>query len=219
LPPLNLVDRNEEVVRAGLKLVLAGKLAIRAGAEHSAVEFKPGGLELSNSGTSPFLDLRLDGRTTFRLDLVYRDLKADGPTSRFQPFEGLTGDLRIGNTDESRIRLDTYASRNVVYSLSADSSYFLDTLYGARFGIGFGERVTFGTYIEFGDHAYSPGAGRSSRTDDVTSYGATLGFDLGLGTSLVLSATRTDYDSNQDLFDRQVTRAGFSFRLGEIGWP
>ena len=221
VPALERLDREEEVVRAGVKVVFADKTALRAGIEESKVEFVDGGLELDNSGSSPFFDLRFEGgRTVITFDLAYRDLEPEGPLSRFQPFEELTGSIRIGTAEDARISLSGYGSRNLIYSLSSSNSYFLDTVYGGQFGISFGERMSFTAFGELGEHDYSAyNPSDTNRIDDVASYGATLTFDLGWGTSLSFRLSRTDYDSNLDIFDREVSIAGFSFSLGEVGWP
>lgn len=221
VPQLQDLDRDEEVLRGGLRLRLGDRFQLGAGVEDSEVTFGDPTADLSNAGTSPIAELLYEGTAVYGLvSVASRDLEPEGPTSQFVPFDDVTGTAQLLFNAEGRVPVAFYGSRNLVYSLSAQHAYFLDELVGVSLGFRLHRKIGLRAYAEDGEHAYTPLAGQNlERLDDVSTLGANLTFELGWGTALSLQASDTEYDSNLDGFDRKVAAIGLTFDLGDVSWP
>ena len=211
---IELLDRDERVLRAGLHWYPREDWMIGLGAERSEVEFDRAALDSSNEGTSPVLELQID-RPHFYIsvDVAARSLTAT-EGSRFVDFDEITGDVSLNLVPRSRLEAWLYASRELLYSLSADYPYLLDQRTGLSLGMGVGERINFRVFAETGDNeytAFSPAT--PARTDDLTAYGGSLRFSLTELLALTFQVTRLELDSNLPGLDRSFTSGGLNLSL------
>lgn len=211
---LELLDREERVARAGLRWRPRTGWMIGLGAERSEVDFDRVLLDSSNEGTAPVLEVRIDRRRLyFNADLAARSLRArEG--SRFVDYDGVTGSVSVSFLPRSRVEVWTYANRDLVFSLEPDYPYLEDERIGLSVGTGFGERLFTRVYVETGGNeyvAFSPLA--PDRQDDLVAFGGSMHFTLTDALTLVLQATRIEFDSNLPENDRSYTAGGLTLSL------
>lgn len=210
------LDRDESVVRAGLRW-RPGSWLVGLGAEHSDVRFadrRPGAVDRSNQGTAPVLELgREHGRIFFQADIAQRSLTAKQGAA-FAKFDKTTGHAAISFAVTPTAEIFVYGSRNLVYSLLADFSYFDDLRHGAALHVKFGRRTRGSLFVETGTLDYTailPGA--PHRKDDLTSYGGLVSFQLLRGAVLGLQGSHTQFTSNLPGAGRTLSTLGLTVTL------
>lgn len=213
--PLDLLDRDASYLRAGLRWHMPRGWSVGLGAERSQAEFEQGGLDLSNAGTSPVVEVLWDREEHYlRFEAAQRSLEPRQGSS-FVPFDETTASLEAGFNAESRLPIWVYGRRGLVYSLAGDYPYFTDDRLGVAGQLRFGWRTDLTLFGEIGRHDYTAAAaGVADRRDDTSAYGAGLGFGLGRSARLTISARRLELDSNLPLLDRSVTFLGVGVTLG-----
>jgi hypothetical protein len=211
---LRLLDRDESIVRAGVRWRPDRLWTVGLGAEHSEVNFAHSALDRSNTGTAPVAEMRFEGhRVTFQLDAADRSLTATRG-AEFVPFHKLTGSAALGLGSAARVGTTLYVSRNLVYSLSPDYAYFEDERVGVALNAGFGQRTTGRVFVEGGHETYTPfAAGTPDRTENVTSVGASLTVALRQGLTLGVQGLRSRFDSNLPGGDRTYSSVGLTVNL------
>jgi len=209
-----LLDREEQVVRAGLHWYPREDWMIGLGAERSKTDFDSSTLDSSNEGTSPVLELLIERpRFYVRTDLAARSLTAT-EGSRFVDYDGVTGSISLNLVPRSRLETWLYATREINYSVLADYPYLQDQRLGLSLGIGAGKRIRFRVFAETGSNdytAFSPAA--PERKDDLTAYGGGVRFLLTEALELSVQALRLELDSNLPNQDRSYTSGGLSVTL------
>lgn len=209
-----LLDREEQVVRAGLHWYPREDWMIGLGAERSQTDFDSSTLDSSNEGTSPVLELLIDRPHFYvRTDLAARSLTAT-EGSRFVDYDGVTGSVSLNLVPRSRLETWLYANREIIYSVSADYPYLQDERVGLSLGLGVGERVSFRVFAETGSNDYTAFSPASpERKDDLTAYGGALRFTLTETLALAVQVMRLELDSNLPDNDRSYTSGGLSVTL------
>lgn len=211
---LELLDREERVARAGLRWRPRSGWMIGLGAERSEIDFDRVLLDSSNEGTSPVLEFQIDRRRFyFNADLAARSLRArEG--SRFVDYDGVTGNLSVSFAPRSRVEVWTYANRDLAFSLSPDYPYLEDERIGVSAGTGVGERIFVRVYAETGSNdyvAFSPLT--RDRQDDLVAFGGSTRLTLTDALTLVIQATRIEFESNIPENDRSYTAGGLTLSL------
>ena len=209
-----LLDRDETLVRAGVRWRPRAGWMVGLGAERSRVDFYRPELDSSNEGTAPILELVIDRRQLyFSADLAARSLTArEG--SRFTAFHGVTGNLGLNLLPGSRLQVWIYANRNLVYSVSPEYPYLDDERIGFSAGAGFDRGLSVRVYVEAGSNDYvASSPGTPQRSDDLTAVGGSLRISLTSSLALVVQATRIEYDSNLPANNRSYTSGGLTIAL------
>jgi len=210
---LRLLDRDEQVERAGLRWRPSSSWTVGLGAEHSEVEFLHGELDRSNSGTAPLAQVLFQGsRFRFQTQAAARSLRADRG-SEFIPFHGVTGETSLSLESRSRLGATLYASRNLEYSIESSYAYFLDERVGTSLTLSLGQRTTGRLFAELGSDDYAEFPGVPPRRDDVSSWGGSLTFRLHAGFALGLQGVRSRFDGNGTAPDRSYTSVGATITL------
>ena len=215
LQSLSLLDRREKTERAGVRWRPSADLTVGIGAERSQVDFDREAVDSSNSGTAPTLDVLYSRRRFFfQTELAERSLSArEG--SRFVDFDGVTGSAAVSVRMGNRVEAWTYASRNLVYSLSSDYPYLDDRRLGVSVTMEITHDAGLRLFAETGSNDYvlfNPAAPR--RRDDVKSFGGSLQVALPGAINLLVQAVRTRFDSNLPGAGRTYTSGGLSLTLG-----
>lgn len=170
---------------------------------------------LSNSGTATAATIGLDrSPILLNLSLAANDREAiEG--SEFGSFTETTGAFDALWKPKTRLAFLGYVRRDLRYAVNADYTQIVAQRQGASVSFGLGDAVV-GLYAETGEDDFAAvSLATRQRLDDVTAYGAALLVDY-RGLSLSVRASRTEYDSNLDDFDREVTSLGFSIKLDVV---
>jgi hypothetical protein len=221
LAPLNQLDRDATILRAGLRYRLPGGLSVGIGSERSETEFVPTGSpadDRSNEGDSPFVEiLQQGGNSLLRVEVVKRTLEPS-PGSRFVPYDATTTNFEARFNLKGRLVPWIYGGRSLIYSIDDRYSDFQDDRIGLSLDRSLGWRTQFRIYGEKGRNDYRAlTSGAPDRRDDTLSLGGVLTFKLRRSATLSLSAARTTIDSNLPGFDRSITTFGGGLSFGGRG--
>ncbi len=221
---LSLLDRSEQRLGFGLRLMSQRGFDATVGVEDSSTDFGGSARDLSNDGTTVALGLGFQrDRSGVRLGAAFRDIEpVEG--SRFLPFDDVTGNLEFTWKPRSGVELVSYLDRSQAYSIDLDQSYFVSDRVGimASFAIG---RSRLSLRLASGEDDYEgvlqDNLGDSAnqeigRLDDVTEVLAILQVPVGDLLVLGLQGRYVDYDSNREFFDRDITSYGLSLGLGKV---
>jgi hypothetical protein len=216
--PADQLDRDQTLLRGGLRYRFPGGWAVGAGVERSDVEFTaavPPAEDRSNRGTSPFLELRREGPNDYlRIEVAQRSLEpVDG--SSFEPYDATTAAFEVGLNTAGRLVTWLYGSRNLIYSLAEGYSDFQDDRVGLALERELGWRTRLRVFGEGGRNDYRAAVpGVADREDDTRAYGLAFNFKIGKASSFSLQVTRTELDSNLPGLDRTVTSLGTGLNFG-----
>jgi len=212
---LVLLDREERVTRAGLRLRQGRRWSAALGAEHSEAVFDHGTLDRSNSGTSPVAEVRFEGRHLgLQAGVAARSLEARRGAA-FVPYDKVTGNVALLVGSGKRFGGTLYTSRDLVYSVSSSYAYLDDERVGLALTAGLGRHSQSRFFYETGSNTFTAfEAGVPRRRDDVSSYGASLTFSLRRSLSLGLQALRSNFNANVPGGDRTYTTVGTTLTLG-----
>ena len=209
------LDRTDESGSIGVRYQNPRGWTLELGFLDVSSDFATGARNLSNSGSAPQVAIGLDRqRIGFRLDLSFEDREADG-ASEFGRFNETTGSFAVLWQPSQRVGLLSYIRRAQAYSTNDSFTFFLEERQGARVHFKF-DQVRLGLFGEIGEDDFeATSSGLFGRIDDVTAYGAELEVKL-REVGFSVRATRSDYDSDFDRFDRDVTRVEFGVELEAI---
>ncbi|MEM7351578.1 MAG: hypothetical protein AAF657_12350 [Acidobacteriota bacterium] len=213
------LERDEQVLRAGIKVELPRGLTVGIGLEDAQVDFTQAP-DRSLSGTSPILLLDYDAeRFYLEAELAARDLEPDSG-SRSVPYDDITGSFKAAWRFPGGSELQFFGAQNLVYSLNDRTAYFEDVSVGLGFKTNLTSQLSLRLFAQDGTNDYvdfEPAP--VPRSDDYQAYGLDLRLALGRFT-LSLGASQTDYDSNLPQFDRETTtiRSGLTLGLGGSPW-
>jgi hypothetical protein len=212
------LDRSEQTASAELRYEPGDVLSVGAGIERTDTEFAPGARNLSSTGTSPYLRVRLQGnRIAAEGRLVRRELEPE-PGSSLLPVEEETGRVRVELSPGWRFTLGLYASRHLTYALAGAWSHLLDERFGATVSAPFGERLSVGAFGETGTADFEPLGAALPRSDDLTAYGAHADYRLGEWLSYRAGFQQVEIDSDLSEFDRDYLRITSTFVLSTGDW-
>jgi hypothetical protein len=213
-----LLDRDRQEARVGLRYLLRSDRGyVGAGALTEQTDFVDAELERSIEGTSWYAEAALRGNNMdITLEYDQRELEAQ-EGGEFPGFSGSTGEAVLALHPGHRLRYQLYGRRGLGYSAAAVERYVEEQRVGAgvQMGLGRGELAVF---YEQGEDRYF---GETDLTEDVTGYGATLGFRV--GRFLVLSVggrtTRFEPSTGADREIREVQGGlGLSFGSAPGEW-
>lgn len=223
-PPLDLLDRREETLRAGLRYRPRERWSFAAGMEWTETELPSGGRNLSSTGEAPIVEVAYTGPKFFlSTQAAFRTLEPEGD-SAFPETETTTYSAQLG-LEGNRLSPVLYGRRTLALAVSEGYSHFETQVVGLSARLRLGHRTELAAFGETGASDFTvldPTV--PAREDDLVSFGADLGVQVGRAFLLRLGGYRTEFDSNLPGEDRTVTvfSTGVSLGLfGEdgIGWP
>jgi len=213
------LDRDEEIVTAGLRYTPSETVSIGAGYQWYASEFINPERDRSNEGTGPVLELALTGkRVRLNASIAWLELEPSTPESEFLAFSETSGDATVAWKPGSKLEFQLYGFRRPSYTLADPSPYYLTERWGVALATPLGRSLTARAYWEDGQDLYTaiPGE-REERQDDVSSFGLDFDMPLGRGISFHLGGSSTDYESSEPGLDRTVERVQMSLRMSGRG--
>lgn len=213
------LNRDEDILRAGLRGRLRGGWTLEVGVEESEASFLDEDNNLSNSGTSPYVGLSLvQGQWEIYGDVFFRSLEAEDG-AEFQDFDETTGRVEVNLRLRPRLSLISSANRSLTYSIADGFTYALEDRITVGAEIELGRRSSLTAFTETGETDYTFGASEQPRLDDYTGWGTRLKIGLGRQAEVEIGYIDTEYDSNLPGFDRSITRITTSLRLSSFSWP
>ena len=219
LDQLPLLDRREDIVRAGLRYERGG-FRLGVGAQRSKTQFDRTERDRSNSGEGPVLILDLEGnRLSGGFQIAYLTLDAE-QGSEFGQFRDLSGRFQLQIETGHRLATSLYGTQHVLYTLAAGSAHAVERRVGVAAGLPLGWRTSLRAFAESGtsDFVGSGEAGR--RSDDLRSVGGEITLKLRRSLNLTVGVLRTEQSSNLAGFDRSTTtlRSALTLGAGESVW-
>ncbi|MDY7092279.1 MAG: hypothetical protein SX243_04820 [Acidobacteriota bacterium] len=220
-PQFSLLNRDEEVTRIGLRAQLRGGWDVSLGLESFETDFIDPGLNLSNSGDSPYLSIRFqEDEQGVLVSLLQRKLDPE-PGSIFVPFDELVGNATWNQPLSARFTFSLFAARQLGYSLINGYSHTLEDRVGLALAWSWNRRLSFQVSAEQGESSYQRTlmSTAAERQDDIQATGLRISWQILPKLSLGVGYSRTEFDSNLPRFDRELDQITTSINLGGIDWP
>ena len=210
-----LLDRDRQESRLGARYLLRGEQGyLGAGVLREQTDFVDAELERSSEGTSWYAEAMLRGNNMdVLLGYDQRDLEAQ-EGGEFPGFAGSTGRAALAFRPGHRLRLQLYGRRDLGYSAAAVDRFTEEQRVGLGVQLPIGRGQIDGFY-EQGDDRYF---GELAVTEDVTAYGASIGFRLGrfFGLSVGGRTTRFEPPGGPEREIREV-QGGLGLSWGSSG--
>lgn len=210
-----LLDRDRQESRLGVRYLLRGEQGyLGGGVLREQTEFIDAELARSSEGTSWYAEAVLRGNNVDVLvGYDQRDLEAQ-EGGEFPGFSGSTGRAAVAFRPGHRLRLQLYGRRDLGYSAAALDRFTEEQRVGAGVQLPVGRGEINGFY-EQGDDRYF---GDLALTEDVTAYGASIGFRLGrfFGLSVGGRTTRFEPPGGPEREIREV-QGGLGLSWGSSG--
>ncbi|RMH17266.1 MAG: hypothetical protein D6696_16215 [Acidobacteria bacterium] len=211
------LDRTEEDYSARLDFRSPRGWEVGIGYHAGSFDFARGARDLSSDSDGLVFDALFTGnRFAGLLQLRQRRLEPK-PGSELPASDETTGVLQTVWEIAERSALLTYYRRALGFSVSDGASFFVAERAGARWQAGLGDRLNLSLYAEIGEDQFEArGTSGLVRLDDVTSFGGDLEFSLRAEIGLRLQVQRSEFDSSDPAFDRDVTTFGIALQLRPI---
>jgi hypothetical protein len=223
-PPLDLLNRDEERLRAGVRYRPRERWSFAVGMAWTETDILSEERDLSSTGEAPTVEVIYTGPKFFlSTQAAFHSLEPEGD-SAFPETEATTYAAELG-VEGNRMTPSLYGRRTLSLAISEGYSHLETEVVGLRTDLRLGHRTAVGLFAETGwsdftaiDPAVPP------REDDLLSFGGELGFDLGRSFNVRVGGYRTEFNSNLPGEDRTVTvfSTGLNLALGieeGIGWP
>jgi hypothetical protein len=201
-------DREETVLRGGLRYRPRENILIGVGVEEAEADFLETARDRSNTGTSPFVEISYDAPKFFvTADVVFRDHQPEGETSEFTELDEATGSFQVTSNPGWRMSYSPYFKRDLSYALDENFSHYLRDRFGLRVSGIISERWSGSLFGETGEDDYASVPGSSiARADDVTAWGVDFAVTLSERFALTFGYTLTDYTTDYEGGDRDNGR-------------
>lgn len=223
-PQLQLLDRDQDRLRAGLRYRPRERWSMALGMEWTETELLSEARDLSSSGEAPLVQLDYRGPKLFAsADAQLRSLEPEGD-SVFPETDATTYGLRVG-VEGNRLSPVLYARQSLALAISAGYSHFETQVVGVSTSLSLGHRTGLRVFAETGRSDFttlSPEV--PAREDDLTSFGGDVSFAAGRFLSFRLGGYRSEFDSNLPGQDRSLSVLSTGVSLGlsgedAPGWP
>ncbi len=153
-PAFQLLDRDEDRVRAGLRYEPRERWRFEVGEEWTQADFVHPERDLSNSGTAPLVGVTYSGpKLSVNARAELRSLKPRAG-SEFVPVDTTTASVQVA-VEGNRLSPAVYARRTLSFSIVEGYSSFATDVYGVSFGLEVGRRANFRTFAELGTSDYT----------------------------------------------------------------
>lgn len=208
------LERDEDVVRLGLRYTFSENLAITLGGQRSEVEFVQPIFNRSNTGDGVYAVVSFSGaRVGVSINGAIYSVEPKGG-SQFTRFESTTGQASVGYRLTERMQWQLYGGRSLVYSIGTTAPYYTDTRLGTNLSTSLGWRATARIYYEKGTFGY-PVVGSGTLDRDYEGYGVGVSAIVFRGVSLGVTASRSNFMLGNTT--RSVTRVQTTLGLAGAG--
>ena len=202
------LEGNDLSVRGGLQYRYSSSLLLGLSYERST--FRLSSASLRNNDETGYVASAQFQRHRLSLNALggLREFRAtEGSTFPF--YRGVTGSLFLSYEILRPLTFEAYAKRNLVGSTYFDVPYYIETRYGAGFGLLLGRRITLRGIFEIGTNRYpiasDPGADNPvARKDDVKTLKGELSVLVIRSVRIVGGLSQTRYTSNIPGLNRSI---------------
>ncbi|HRS16660.1 MAG TPA: hypothetical protein P5234_10510 [Thermoanaerobaculaceae bacterium] len=211
------LERDEDVLRVGLRYAFSERLAITVGGQRSEAEFTQPIFDRSNVGDGLYSTISFTGQ---RISLSVNGTRYTVEPKRgsqFTTFESTAGQASLGYRLTERIGWQVFAGRSLVYSITGVAGYYTDTRVGTGVSLTLGRRLSTRVHYEEGTFEY-PGGELSSFDRDYRGWGASLSTRVFRTASLGVSWTRSEYTRSSGTTRVDRVQTTVSFAGGGLGW-
>ncbi|HPW54856.1 MAG TPA: hypothetical protein PLP31_03910 [Thermoanaerobaculaceae bacterium] len=211
------LERDEDVLRVGLRYTFSENLAITIGGQRSEADFTQPIYDRSNVGDGLYTTVSFTGKR-FALSVNGARYTVEPKRgSQFATFESTAGQASLGYKLSDRVRWQLYGGRSLVYSITGSAGYYTDTRVGTGLSASVGRRIATRVHYEEGKFEY-PGSELSSFDRDYTGWGAGISTPVFRGASLGVSWTRNEYRGRASTTRVDRIQTSLSFAGGGLGW-
>ena len=211
------LDRDESLVKGGVRYRGGGGLTLGAGYQQSRNDFSSDPQGLSSDASAPFVEMGYEG-PRLKLEASVTRWTIDPTAAGSASIRETTGLARLAVAPESRISPTIYYSRGLTYTFSEVGSFQIADRYGAQVAVKLGWRTLLSGYVERGTDDFRSLSGTSTaRQDDETAWGVLATLQLGRGMAIAVGGTWTKFTSNLPGFDREQRQLRIGLALGRLG--
>lgn len=211
------LERDEDVLRVGLRYTFNENFAITMGGQRSEADFTQPIYNRSNVGDGLYTTVSFTGKR-FSLSLNGARYTVEPKRgSQFTTFESTAGQASLGYRLTDLIGWQVYAGRSLVYSITGATGYYTDTRVGTGLSATVGRRISTRVHYEEGTFEY-PGGELSSFDLDYTGWGASVSTRVFRGASLGVSWTRGERRGSSSTTRIDRIQTSLSFAGGGLGW-
>lgn len=211
------LERDEDVLRVGLRYTFNENFAITMGGQRSEADFTRAIYDRSNVGDGLYTTVSFTGKR-FSLSVNGARYTVEPKRgSQFTTFESTAGQASLGCKLTGRIGWQVYAGRSLVYSITGVTGYYTDTRVGTGLSMSVGRRLGTRVHYEEGTFAY-PGGGSARYDRDYTGWGAGVSTRVLRGASLGVTWTRSEYATASSTTRIDRVQTSLSFAGGGLGW-
>jgi hypothetical protein len=204
------LDRDDVAYRAGVRYNVTSFLNFSVAGERTGSEFQENALEQDNTSDAVLLGVHYDRpHAYFDLTVGRRTGDPDNGSS-FLPYEETVGSYFASFAAGRPFRVEVFGRRAVMYGVSLEGPYFIETRNGLGASALAGSRLRLRASAEAGTNDYplprQTPTGLVDREDEVLIYGAGFDFRLYRNVALTVFVSETDLESNVEVFDRSIVR-------------
>lgn len=211
------LERDEDVLRVGLRYTFNENFTITVGGQRSEVDFTQRLFDRSNVGDGLYATLSFTGRRVGMSVNGTRYTVEPKRGSQFTTFEGTAGQASLSYKLSPRLSWQLYGGRSLVYSISGSAGYYTDTRVGTGVSAAVGRRLSMRVHYEEGTANYS-GAGAATLDRDITGWGGGMSAQVFRGASLGVSWTRSEYATARTTTRIDRVQTTLNFAGGGLGW-
>ncbi|MFZ2492709.1 MAG: hypothetical protein WA208_14610 [Thermoanaerobaculia bacterium] len=225
LARIDELDRDDSLVRAGLRYRLTSFFDVSVAGEQTRSEFDTDALRRDNESQAAIVGIHYD-RPKFYVNLSAGQREGTALNgSSFREYSATTGSYFAQYEFSAPLTAEVYGHQRVTYGLFADTPYFFEDRNGLALTARIGQRLALRAFGDVGQNDYdvavSPGRGQPAvvRVDDVKTFGGTASFRVYRNMALAVTVSQSDYTSNLAEYDRSIVRvqtglviSGDSFR-------
>lgn len=211
-------NRRENVVRGGFAYQAAEHVKLAASFERNRARFDREATLRDYQGKAYFGSILYD-RERFYVNLAIGVRRYEADDSTFQTFSGATGGLFLSYFVNRRLEIQLAGRRGITNSISAVSSYFVETTFGTSVNYTLGRSLVLGGFAEIATNRYPEmtTSAAARRRDEITRFGGTISYPLNRFVILSGRMTRDELRSNVPGLDRSITY--FNMGLSLSGTP
>jgi hypothetical protein len=213
---LKTLERDEQVVSAGLRYAFSESISLTLGGHRSDVDFLDKNYDRSNTGEG-YYGLLSFSRRRLTVNVNYSFYTIDPKdASQFAQLDGNTGQANVSYKLTDRVQAQVYGGRTLSYSAGQGAPYYIENRVGAAVRFPLGWRVSTRVFLEKGDLSYPAYEQAPAYTVDRTGGGTSVSLRISKGVTLSVTYNRWRNDYGDTV--TEVSQLQTSMGLLQLGW-